>query len=107
MRTEFKKTEDGKVEVHIHHPNIKRVDGKIQYIGSCWVKGDSLDCYGWEDEDQLLIIDKIPAEPEDIPVDQYYVLNTCKQETGWVLKDQVTFELKSLIGAAPFRVREV
>lgn len=92
--------------VKVIKPNIKYINGKVKILGTCWVKGDWLECYGWEDEEQLFILDKIPASEETIPEDQYYVWNSCKSDFGWVLRSQITFELSSLFGE-PYRVREV
>lgn len=87
-------------------PNIQYINGKLKILGTCWVKGDWLECYGWEDEDQLFILDKIPADPNGIPEDQYFVSNPYRNDSGWVLRNQITFKLSSLIGE-PYRVREV
>jgi hypothetical protein len=92
--------------IEVVKPNIEYVNGKPKVLGSCWVKGSSLDCYGWEDEEQLLILDKIPGDPDKIPEDQYFVWNPYRNEYGWVLKHQITFELSSLFGE-PYKVSEI
>lgn len=92
--------------VKVIWPDIQYVDGKLKVLGSCWVKGPWLECYGWEDEEQLLILDKIPADPEGIPEKQYYVWNPYRNDFGWVLRSQITFALDSLFGE-PYRVPEV
>lgn len=93
--------------VKVIKPTLQYENGKLKILGTCWVKGDALECYGWEDEEQLLILDKIPASPETLPEDQYYVLNPFRDnDSGWVLRSQITFELSSLLGE-PYRVREV
>jgi len=93
----FEILQDG---VKITKPVIQRDEkGQLRAIGQCFVKHNELDCYGWEHEDTLLILDKIDADPNDIPVNQYFCMNLNKQEdTGWVMEDQIMFELKGYFG---------
>ncbi|MFB5758962.1 hypothetical protein [Paenibacillus medicaginis] len=68
--------------------------GKLKIEGICWISGDNLDCYEWEDEDMLWILDTIPASEDSIPVDQYYCFNVNQNDCDWVTKDQVKFSLE-------------
>jgi hypothetical protein len=108
MQVNFVKNEEnGQYEVRVVKPNIQRnEEGKVIGLGSCYVDGDKLDCYNWENEDTLLIFDKIDASEEALPVKQYYCFNVNKNENGWVTRDQVKFELESLFGE-PYRLKEV
>ncbi|MBE7896113.1 hypothetical protein G7L40_20580 [Paenibacillus polymyxa] len=84
-----------KNRVSIYEPNI-RYNEKNELIldGICWVKDDQLDCYNWENEDMLWILDTIPASDNDIPEDRYYCHNVNQNATGWVLHHQVNFNLE-------------
>lgn len=53
-----------------------------------WVRGNRLDCYGWEAEDRLTIINKIEDIIEN-EVALFLAYNVDKQEIGAVLSDQV------------------
>lgn len=91
------KAEISETGVSIYQPKIKKnTEGKLMVDGICWVKGDSLNCYDWENEDMLWILDTIPASDDDLPVDQYYCHNVLKDEGGWVVKDQVKFTLDEI-----------
>lgn len=108
MRIEVKlNNETGKNELHIIQPNIQYTEkGKLKALGGCWVNGDQLECYGWDNEDMLWIFNKVDADPEGIPVVQYYCFNPLKNDYGWVTEDQVKFEMDSLFGE-PYRVKKV
>ncbi|MNW65964.1 hypothetical protein D3C74_443910 [compost metagenome] len=71
-----------KNRVSIYEPNI-RYNEKNELIldGICWVKDDQLDCYNWENEDMLWILDTIPAS--DDYGDRYYCHNVNQNATGW------------------------
>jgi len=59
------------------------------------VKGDSLDCYGWEDGEKLLVIEDV-TEKHGLPEKIFEVLNLDRNEKGGVLESQiVNFENKS------------
>ena len=57
-----------------------------------WVRSNRLDCYGWEAEDRLTIVNKIEDIIEN-EVALFLAYNVDKQEIGAALSDQiVSFE---------------
>lgn len=59
------------------------------------VKGDSLDCYGWEDGERLLVLEDV-TEKHGLPEKCYEVLNLDRDEKGGVLEWQIVdFKNKS------------
>lgn len=59
------------------------------------VKGDSLDCYGWEDGEKLLVIEDV-TEKHGLPEKCFEVLNLDRVEKGAVLESQIVpYENKS------------
>lgn len=97
--------------VQVIHPQIQFTeDGQPVALGNCWVDGDALGCYNWNEDDMLIIFSKIPASDDDIPEDRYYCFNVNATEDacayGWVLRYQIKFHLDSLFGE-PYRVHEV
>ncbi|MED3792446.1 hypothetical protein P4571_08315 [Niallia alba] len=59
------------------------------------VKGDSLDCYGWEDGEKLLVLEDV-TEKHGLPENIFEVLNLDREEKGAVLESQIVhYENKS------------
>lgn len=57
----------------------------MEYI----VKGDCLDCYGWEAEEKLVILQDKTKE-FDLPENVYLALNVDRRENAIVLESQIT-----------------
>ncbi|PYE51486.1 hypothetical protein HUB98_05685 [Paenibacillus barcinonensis] len=88
-------TEISEKGVSFYKPNIRHnEENKLVLDGICWVKDDQLDCYNWEEEDMLWILDTKPASDDYLPVDLYFCHNVNQNATGWVTQDQVKFSLE-------------
>lgn len=76
-----------------YNPIIKyNLNGELILDGVCWVDKDWLECYEWENEDMLWILDTIPMS-DKFPENQYYCYNINKCSLGWTANHQVKFEL--------------
>ena len=74
-------------------------DGRPKVLGVCAVANSQLECYDWDYEDLLLILD-IRKPDTTVPLYQFYCVNITKDSSsGWANEDQVKFTLSSQLDA--------